>query len=404
MRRFCYVLFILLTTACSKDEDNEEIILSSENKITSFELMLNGTLEKGDINDNDKSITFNTAGANLNNLIPEIEYSEDATIKPDVNSPQNFSNDIAYTVYAENGETNIYRIIVNNRKLSTENKILSFQVKLGEELIDGIIDENTKIISFNSGEYDISNVSPTIEISERATINPNPDIMQNFNNTVDYQVISESGDMNTYSVIANKPVIEDVQGLGGFSKYYVGATVYVYGKYINPEIEGAEIYLSDGVNNYPIEAKEIYSSFYENINYTSFNFQIPWDLPSNTNYQFIYKNDKGTFISEGQLDIMMEDAPKFNSSNQDQYSYLDELKITGENLYPQIAIPSNGNIFLITEYYYDIRVNNDKTLLELTLDYYNLFPRYYGQGVQTKAITLFGPNSRLGESFELEFY
>lgn len=404
MRRFCYVLFILLTTACSKDEDNEEIILSSENKITSFELMLNGTLEKGDINDNDKSITFNTAGANLNNLIPEIEYSEDATIKPDVNSPQNFSNDIAYTVYAENGETNIYRIIVNNRKLSTENKILSFQVKLGEELIDGIIDENTKIISFNSGEYDISNVSPTIEISERATINPNPDIMQNFNNTVDYQVISESGDMNTYSVIANKPVIEDVQGLGGFNKYYVGATVYVYGKYINPEIEGAEIYLSDGVNNYPIEAKEIYSSFYENINYTSFNFQIPWDLPSNTNYQFIYKNDKGTFISEGQLDIMMEDAPKFNSSNQDQYSYLDELKITGENLYPQIAIPSNGNIFLITEYYYDIRVNNDKTLLELTLDYYNLFPRYYGQGVQTKAITLFGPNSRLGESFELEFY
>ena len=404
MRRFCYVLFILLTTACSKDEDNEEIILSSENKITSFELMLNGTLEKGDINDNDKSITFNTAGANLNNLIPEIEYSEDATIKPDVNSPQNFSNDIAYTVYAENGETNIYRIIVNNRKLSTENKILSFQVKLGEELIDGIIDENTKIISFNSGEYDISNVSPTIEISERATINPNPDIMQNFNNTVDYQVISESGDMNTYSIIANKPVIEDVQGLGGFSKYYVGATVYVYGKYINPEIEGAEIYLSDGVNNYPIEAKEIYSSFYENINYTSFNFQIPWDLPSNTNYQFIYKNDKGTFISEGQLDIMMEDAPKFNSSNQDQYSYLDELKITGENLYPQIAIPSNGNIFLITEYYYDIRVNNDKTLLELTLDYYNLFPRYYGQGVQTKAITLFGPNSRLGESFELEFY
>ena len=404
MRRFCYVLFILLTTACSKDEDNEEIILSSENKITSFELMLNGTLEKGDINDNDKSITFNTAGANLNNLIPEIEYSEDATIKPDVNSPQNFSNDIAYTVYAENGETNIYRIIVNNRKLSTENKILSFQVKLGEELIDGIIDENTKIISFNSGEYDISNVSPTIEISERATINPNPDIIQNFNNTVDYQVISESGDMNTYSVIANKPVIEDVQGLGGFNKYYVGATVYVYGKYINPEIEGAEIYLSDGVNNYPIEAKEIYSSFYENINYTSFNFQIPWDLPSNTNYQFIYKNDKGTFISEGQLDIMMEDAPKFNSSNQDQYSYLDELKITGENLYPQIAIPSNGNIFLITEYYYDIRVNNDKTLLELTLDYYNLFPRYYGQGVQTKAITLFGPNSRLGESFELEFY
>ena len=313
MRRFCYVLFILLTTACSKDEDNEEIILSSENKITSFELMLNGTLEKGDINDNDKSITFNTAGANLNNLIPEIEYSEDATIKPDVNSPQNFSNDIAYTVYAENGETNIYRIIVNNRKLSTENKILSFQVKLGEELIDGIIDESTKIISFNSGEYDISNVSPTIEISERATINPNPDIIQNFNNTVDYQVISESGDMNTYSIIANKPVIEDVQGLGGFSKYYVGATVYVYGKYINPEIEGAEIYLSDGVNNYPIEAKEIYSSFYENINYTSFNFQIPWDLPSNTNYQFIYKNDKGTFISEGQLDIMMEDAPKFNS-------------------------------------------------------------------------------------------
>ena len=83
---------------------------------------------------------------------------------------------------------------------------------------------------------------------------------------------------------------------------------------------------------------------------------------------------------------------------------MDELKITGENLYPQIAIPSNGNIFLITEYYYDIRVNNDKTLLELTLDYYNLFPRYYGQGVQTKAITLFGPNSRLGESFELEFY
>ncbi|RXG28347.1 DUF5018 domain-containing protein [Leeuwenhoekiella marinoflava] len=404
MKRFSHLLFIFLIIACSKDEDSEEIILSSENKITSFQLMLNGVLENGDINDSDKSIIFNTAGANLNSLIPEVEFSKSATIKPDINSPQNFSNDISYTVYAENGETNIYRIIVNNRELSTENKILSFQLKLGEELTEGVIDESSKIISFNSGEYDISNISPEIEISERATISPNPGIEQNFNNIVDYQVTSESGVMSTYSVIANKPVIEDVQGLGGFSKFYVGATVYVYGKYINPEIEGSEIYLSDGVNTYPVEAKEIYSSFYENINYTSFNFQIPWNLPYNTNYQFIYKNDKGTFISESQLDIMMENAPKFTSSNQNQYSYLDVIEITGENLYPQIAIPSNGNIFLITEYYYDIRVNDEKTLLELTLDYYNLFPRYYGQGVQTKAITLFGPNSRVGESFELEFY
>ena len=59
-----------------------------------------------------KIITFNTVGLNLDNLSPIIEISENATISPTLDSNHNFNNPIDYIVYAENGDTQLTRLLL----------------------------------------------------------------------------------------------------------------------------------------------------------------------------------------------------------------------------------------------------------------------------------------------------
>ena len=177
-----YILFIaLVIISCSRDDSQEEKrILSDANYISTFQLQLNGELQLGEIDQDNQTITFNTAGADLINLIPTIKISDKASIKPDPQTPQDFSTNIAYTIYAENGEAKIYRIIINNRPLNIENKILSFSVEADGENLITVIDEVNKIISINAANVNISNLTPNITVSERATLSPNTNAAQNF--------------------------------------------------------------------------------------------------------------------------------------------------------------------------------------------------------------------------------
>ncbi len=396
-----YTVFVLIS--CSKDDEpNLPPVLSQENTITSFKLTINGEIVNGNIDEISKTISFNVVGAELSSLKPTIEYSANAKISPKESENQNFNNEVAYTVYAENGDPSIYRVIVNNRPLSSENKILSFSVTIDNEIIDAEINQDLKTINFDIGTLDKSSLTPTILVSEYSTISPDDTDVQNFDNPVTYTVTAENGDKSEYTVIANMP--EFSNSINAFL-YYIRADVFITGKFLNPDIPGAEIYLYDGENKYPLQILK-HENYSTQEKVTTFNLytKIPENIPTYKKYKIVYKTDVLEIESTFFIDVVAENAPKFISLNQDSYSWNDILIISGENITNTIAIPSNGSIFQIqNSNHYDYTVNNEKTQATLTLDYYYLFPSYFGNSASEKTITFWGPERRRGESFSTIF-
>src|SRR5690606_13443472 len=95
-------------------------------------------------NQSEKLITVNTEDADLTSLVPTIEYSDNATISPAVNVAQNFEEEVAYKVIAENGDPNIYRVVVNN--VSSSSDILGFQLQINGKIYEGTVDNTAATI------------------------------------------------------------------------------------------------------------------------------------------------------------------------------------------------------------------------------------------------------------------
>ncbi|WP_108245156.1 DUF5018 domain-containing protein [Muricauda brasiliensis] len=416
-KHICLLWILFIFCSCNKDES--EIItvvepyvsepLSTENLITSFVLVLNGNEELGVIDQATRLISFTTAGADILELQPKIEYSDKATISPLPNVEQNFEKEVAYTVLAENGDPNIYRVKVDNRPLSDANDILSFKVTLNNQIIEANIDNELKEISFNTGAIDISNISPIIEISEHAKIFPESEVSQNFNELNKYTVTAENGEKLEYKLVINKPKITSFRtAVGIFSNnpmlLYTGADMVVNGEFLDMDKEGSEIYLFDGQNKFPLTITDIQKTDQEFVTFHSLSFQIPRSIPSNPNYKIVYEASGLKAESEGLIDLISENAPNPISLNQTLYQKDDILELTGENLPEMIAIPSNGSLYLIAHSgNYDLIINEERTLLTLTLDNYFLFLSYYGRDDEEKSIILLGPNRRAGATIKAVF-
>ena len=91
--------------------------------------------------------------------------------------------------------------------LSSNNKITSFIIKNNDLSYSGKINHTSKVITLETVGLEQSNpIVPEIEISDMATIFPNPNIAQNFNESVEYIITAENGENAIYSInIINKP-------------------------------------------------------------------------------------------------------------------------------------------------------------------------------------------------------
>jgi len=84
---------------------------------------------------------------------------------------------------------------------STEKKITSFNFNNLNPPISGTIDEDNKQIDVEVPELtDVTNLSPTIVISDKATINPISGTAQDYSNPVNYVVTAEDGSRAGYNV------------------------------------------------------------------------------------------------------------------------------------------------------------------------------------------------------------
>lgn len=399
-------LLTIVLISCSKDDSREPKTLNNENLITSFSLTIDNQVYLGDIDQINKTITINVIGKDVQSLKPTVIHSKNAQLIPSASVAQNFNNEIIYNVIAENGDSNAYRIIVNNRPLSSENKVLTFSVVINNQTITADIDHNKRLITLNTGTFDKTALTPKVTISPLATVSPNVNSSINLNNSIMISVTAENGDVTSYKVIANPSKIEQISTISGIYSnnpmlLYVGADLSIYGNFLDPNIPNAKLYLTDGTNNYPLPI--IKSSSYNNGDYlVQYNLttKIPKNIPTYAKYKIVYENMDSKTESETFIDILAENAPNPISINKSLYNFNDILIINGDNLKETISIPSNGSFYLIQNPYYDINLNSNKSELRVTLNQFQLFPAYYGLPEEEKIISILDNNRRVGATIK----
>ncbi|MEO2126800.1 MAG: hypothetical protein ABGW91_01455 [Christiangramia sp.] len=397
--RTFWIFIFLGVIACSHDDSSEPLILSSEKKILSFQLPIDGAYVEGSINQEDNIISFNTTGQELNGLKPKITYSEKARISPSESAAQNFSTEIAYTVYAEDGSTAVYRVNVNNRQLSTEKQILSFVVKLEDEDVEAVINEDEKEIYIDVGSH-TNDFETAITISEKATIERIGDSFD-YTKPIEYKVTAEDGSYAIYELQVNKPNIDGAAGWVERLLFFPGAEVIVSGKFLDID-ENTTFYLenSSGTRIFPqITKKESYTDdFARTEMYITF-MEIPDNAPTGI-YRLVVEIN-GYTLTYDNFDILNEEVPRVSSSEKTEYHLNDTLVLHGTNLKPYIMIPDNGSRYLIFNTgSVHVEVNEDKTELRFVMDYH--YDQFFWPE-EVKNVYLMDEDRRIGESIELLF-
>jgi hypothetical protein len=386
------------------------MVNSSDNKITSFNIKPNETTFAGVINESNNTITIETIGLELNSsLIPEIEFSQNATISPSASSEQDFSQNIEYIVTAQNGEQSTYIVITNNTPLSDEKKILSFQFNIDSEIFDGIIDHSALTIDIDTYKNP-TNISPTISISDGATISPDSSEPQNFTNDIQYTVTAANQSSNIYTVKTKWISFNTINSANNTSdiatKYYSNATPYVRTSNVDLSLPNSKIILENTINNYELNFYN-YNTYIDNDNdilYSSFQIEFPTSIVTANNYKLKYIVDgQVKSISNFDVDILSENLPNIISSNQTNYSYNDTLILTGQNLMPGIRIAAHN--VLIYQYNSSfVSISSDGTELTLSLDTnQNMFPSWVGQPSPYPTPVIIYYNGRYGETIIVDF-
>lgn len=385
----------LLLFNCSKDDSPK---LSSENKILSFKLTsLKGDIYIGKIDDIAKTITLTTKGLELENqIIPEIQISEKATISPE-KIAQDFNKQIKYTITAENGDKAIYNIVTNNTPLSSEKKILDFKFNIDNETYIGIIDQTNLLINVTTYK-DISNISPKITISPFANISPAPEISQNFTSEVEYTVTAQNGSSNVYKVHVIKPEITST-----ITTCYIRAVSSAHVNNIDLlSNSNYKLYLENDKDSYLLDYFDTQSYISTNGTNSVFSFKFDEKIQTANNYKLRIKlNGEIKAEISYTIDVLAENAPKIISANQTSYTTYETLILTGTNLIPGVSIPANGSIYHLTDNY--VSLNSEKTILKYYMDAYQMFPSSMGQkSPRTTRVSVFY-NGRYGDSILLDF-
>lgn len=151
----------------------------------------------GDI-DQENGVINVTVGsqADITNLAPQFTIPAGTTVTPASGVAQNFSNPVKYTVVSNDGFTG-KSYFVHVTQIAAP-KITSFSV----DGIEGtILETERKISLFLPPSYDLSNITPVVEVPEGQSVSPQSGVPQDFSGgPVDYTVTNSEGLTKVYEV------------------------------------------------------------------------------------------------------------------------------------------------------------------------------------------------------------
>jgi predicted extracellular nuclease len=175
--------------------------LSSEKAILSYSINgVNGTIDP--VN---HTVTLTLPyGTDRSNLVATFTLSAAATAKVGATvqvsgtTSNDFTSPVTYTVTAEDGSTQDWVVTVNLAAASTEKDILTFTIA-GQvsSTIDAVAGTVTVVMPFGTN---VTSLTPTITISQYATIDPASGVAQDFTNPVTYTVTAQDNSTKTWTV------------------------------------------------------------------------------------------------------------------------------------------------------------------------------------------------------------
>ncbi|UXP32015.1 DUF5018 domain-containing protein [Reichenbachiella agarivorans] len=198
--RFSIVLLsTILIVSCGKDDDPVDE-KSSAKSITAFSV----STVSAEIVESNRTISISLPyGTDITALTPTIAVSPEALVSPESGVVQDFTDPVLYEVTAEDGSQQTYTVTASV-EASEGNEILSFDLNELSPAVIGEVDlvNNTVVIIVPKGT-DLTQIVPTISISDEATVSPESGVATNFSEEVTYTVTSQSGDKAEYSVMVS---------------------------------------------------------------------------------------------------------------------------------------------------------------------------------------------------------
>jgi hypothetical protein len=176
---------------------NQAAVELSENDIVDFVL----AEQTGDATINTTAHTVDIEvmfGTDVTTLTPTIEVSPLASINPASNVGLDFSSDVTYTVTAEDGTEQAWTVSVTEAE-NDANDILTFV--LAQQTGDAVINTTAHTVDIEvMFGTDVTTLSPTITVSENATVFPASEAVVDFSNPVTYTVTAQNGDAQAWTV------------------------------------------------------------------------------------------------------------------------------------------------------------------------------------------------------------
>ncbi|SHK35344.1 protein of unknown function [Reichenbachiella agariperforans] len=204
-------LLALIWSGCKEDEQ-PEALLNDAKQIETFVLEELDPEVDGVITDNmiDLTVPFDT---DVTALTPSITISDKATVSPESGTSQNFSSSVDYTVTAEDGTSHTYSVTVSKEAapLSDSKEIISFTFEDLDPTVPGAVDNKyQEVHAWVPYQSSQSALTPTLVISEKASISPESGVTQDFSNPITYTVTAEDGSTQEYIVTVH----QDEDGTG----------------------------------------------------------------------------------------------------------------------------------------------------------------------------------------------
>ena len=177
------------------DVEKEPYIQGADNEKAILSFAVDAV--EGFIDEDSKTVVLDfPEGTEVSRLTPTITISTYATIEPESGVMQDFTNPVYYTVTAMNGTTAQYMVTAVVHDIDNEKSILSFTI----DGVEGEINEVAKTVTLLMPEgTDVTELVPTIEVSEGATVSPASGEAQDFTNPVTYTVTAMNGTTAEYT-------------------------------------------------------------------------------------------------------------------------------------------------------------------------------------------------------------
>ncbi|MBU2946703.1 DUF5018 domain-containing protein [Zobellia uliginosa] len=267
---------LLIFASCSKDSDEtvETQSKSNKNEVLEFNISIQDTKTELVINSNEIRQAFPST-VDLTSLTPEIVISEKATISPKSGVTQDFSKEVTYTVTAENGTTNMYKVNLTNEEVETENKnvVFSFMnLPEGRSNFNHIKQPEAEADSIQYRIPYLSNIPALklqVNLPEGAKSVPESDETLDFTNPVTYTVTFDSGDTKKY-IISVDNRLDQVKlppfSINMFADKAPGETITFNAYPTNPILDSVKVNL---INSHTRESTPLIVEKIENISYNS---------------------------------------------------------------------------------------------------------------------------------------